>query len=103
MLCPQVDEDDLIVSDVSLFEALTHFACIGWKVLFAFIPPLDWAGGWPAFFIALTFIGSITAVVAEVATVLGCTLGLKEAVTAITLVAVGTSLPDTFASMTAAR
>lgn len=103
MLCPQVDEDDLIVSEVSLFDALTHFACIGWKVLFAFIPPLEWGGGWPAFFIALTFIGSITAVVAEVATVLGCTLGLKEAVTAITLVAVGTSLPDTFASMTAAK
>lgn len=41
--------------------------------------------------------------VAEVATVLGCTIGLKEAVTAITLVAIGTSLPDTFASMTAAK
>ena len=103
MLCPQVDEDDLIVSEVSLFDALTHFACIGWKILFAFIPPLEWGGGWPAFFVALTFIGSITAVVAEVATVLGCTLGLAEAVTAITLVAVGTSLPDTFASMTAAK
>ena len=60
-------------------------------------------GGVPAFFVALTFIGTITAVVAEVATVLGCTLGLEEAVTAITLVAVGTSLPDTFASMTAAK
>jgi len=103
MLCPQVDEDDLIVSDVSLFEALLHFGCIGWKVLFAFIPPVEWGSGWPAFGVALTFIGVITAVVAEVATVLGCTLGLEEAVTAITLVAVGTSLPDTFASMTAAK
>lgn len=84
-------------------EAITHFACIGWKILFAFIPPCEWYGGWPAFFIALVFIGVITAVVAEVATVLGCTLGLKEAVTAITLVAIGTSLPDTFASMTAAQ
>lgn len=103
MLCPQVDEDDLIVSDVSLFEALLHFGCIGWKVLFAFIPPVEWGSGWPAFGVALTFIGVITAVVAEVATVLGCTLGLEEAVTAITLVAVGTSLPDTFASVTAAK
>ena len=60
-------------------------------------------GGWPAFMVALTFIGTITAVVAEVASVLGCTVGLAEAVTAITLVAVGTSLPDTFASMTAAK
>lgn len=103
MLCPQVDEDDLIVQDVSLFEALLHFACIAWKVLFAFIPPCEMGGGWPAFFVALIFIGSITAVVAEVATVLGCTLGLEEAVTAITLVAIGTSLPDTFASVTAAK
>ena len=40
MLCPQVDEDDLIVNEVSLSEALLHFGCIGWKVLFAFIPPV---------------------------------------------------------------
>lgn len=102
-LCPQVDEDDIIVTHVSCMDALLHFACIGWKVLFAFIPPVKMGNGWPAFAIALIFIGSITAVVAEVATVLGCTLHLEEAVTAITLVAVGTSLPDTFASMTAAK
>ena len=102
MLCPSVDEDDLIVEEVGLGEALNHFATIGWKVLFACIPPCEWKGGWPAFFAALVFIGGITAVVAEVATVLGCCLGLKPAVTAITLVAIGTSLPDTFASMTAA-
>lgn len=103
MLCPQVDEDDLIVSDVSMMEALTHFACMGWKILFALIPPCEWGGGWPAFAIALTFIGGITAVVAEVATVLGCVIKLEDSVTAITLVAMGTSLPDTFASMTAAQ
>ena len=103
MLCPKVDEDDLIVSEVTFMEAFSHFAIIGWKILFALIPPLEWGGGWYAFFIALTFIGAITAIVAEVATVLGCVLGLEEAVTAITLVAVGTSLPDTFASMTAAQ
>jgi len=103
MLCPQVNEDDLIVDEVTLGEALTHFAIIGWNILFAFIPPVEWGSGWPAFIVALTFIGSITAIVAEVATVLGCTLGLKAAVTAITLVAVGTSLPDTSASMIAAK
>lgn len=82
---------------------MMHFATMFWKILFAFIPPVKWGGGKPAFIVALMFIGSVTAVVAEVATVLGCTVGLKEAVTAITLVAIGTSLPDTFASMTAAR
>ena len=34
---------------------------------------------------------------------MGCVMGLKPGVTAITFVAIGTSLPDTFASMTAAR
>lgn len=103
MLSPVVDDDDLVVEQPGMSDALTHFATMFWKILFAFIPPVRWGGGKPAFVIALCFIGSVTAVVAEVATVLGCTVGLKEAVTAITLVAIGTSLPDTFASMTAAR
>ena len=60
-------------------------------------------GGWAAFGVALFLIGAITTVVGEVATVLGCVINLKPAVTGITLVALGTSLPDTFASMTAAQ
>lgn len=60
-------------------------------------------GGWPAFFVGLSFIGGVTFVVGECASALGCAIGLKDSVTAITLVALGTSLPDTFASMTAAK
>lgn len=60
-------------------------------------------GGYPAICVALLFIGLITAIVAEVAKALGCVIGMKESVTAITLVAIGTSLPDTFASMSAAK
>lgn len=41
--------------------------------------------------------------VGEVATLMGCVIGLKPGITAITFVAIGTSLPDTFASMTAAK
>lgn len=52
---------------------------------------------------ALTLIGVITVVVGDVATQLGCVINLEVSVNAITLVAMGTSLPDTFASMTAAR
>ena len=51
---------------------------------------------------SLVMIGIVTFIVGEIATVLGCAVGLKESITAITLVALGTSLPDTFASMTAA-
>lgn len=103
MLGPQIDEDNLIVDEVSAFEAFMHFATIFWKLLFAFVPPAQMGGGLPAFVVALSFIGIITAIVGEVATILGCTIGLSNSVTAITLVALGTSLPDTFASMTAAK
>ena len=48
-------------------------------------------------------IAVVTFMVGELGTVFGCTTGLKESITAITIVALGTSLPDTFASMTAAR
>ena len=48
-------------------------------------------------------IGLVTAIVGEVATILGCVAGISESATAVTLVALGTSLPDTFASMTAAK
>lgn len=103
MLGPQIDEDNLILDEVSLSEALLHFFTMFWKVLFAIVPPSNIKGGVPTFFIALTFIGVITAIVGEVATLLGCVLGIQPSVTAITLVALGTSLPDTFASVTAAK
>lgn len=82
---------------------MTHFAGIGWKFFFALVPPPTYWEGKGCFVISLVMIGIVTAIVGEIATVLGCVLGLKESVTAITLVALGTSLPDTFASMTAAK
>lgn len=93
----------MIVDDVTLSEALAHFLSVIWKVIFACVPPASWGGGYPAFCIALTFIGLVTMIVGEVAALFGCLLGFPESVTAITFVALGTSLPDTFASMTAAK
>jgi len=93
----------MILDDVTIGEAINHFVVIGWKYFFAIVPPKNWGGGWPAFIIALSMIGLITLVVSECATILGCVIGLPGSVTAITFVAIGTSLPDTFASMTAAR
>ena len=103
MLGPSIDEDNITLEDVTLGEALTHFCSIGWKYIFALIPPPSYWSGSACFFISLTFIGLVTAIVGEVASLLGCAIGIKESVTAITLVALGTSLPDTFASMTAAK
>lgn len=79
-----------------------HFSTIGWKVFYALIPPAYICGGWPCFVMSLVFIGITTAIVENFATLFGCVLGIKPSVTAITFVALGTSLPDTFASMTAA-
>lgn len=103
MLGPQIDEENMVLEDISLAEGLGHFVAIGWKVLFSLIPPAQMNGGYPCFVVALIFIGIVTAIVGEVATLLGCVLNIKESVTAITLVALGTSLPDTFASMSAAK
>ena len=102
MLAPQIDENEQII-DVTCGEAVMHFCSIGWKLLFALCPPSHVWGGWACFIVSLTMIGLITAIVGEVANLFGCVLGLKQAVTAITFVSLGTSLPDTFASKQAAQ
>ena len=97
MLAPQVTEDGEI-DDITGLEALFHFLSIFWKVAFGIIPPARMWGGWASFLMSLFVIGVIVIIVGEYATLFGCVLGLKPAVTAITFVALGTSLPDTFAS-----
>jgi solute carrier family 8 (sodium/calcium exchanger) len=84
-------------------DAVMHFICIGWKLIFSFIPPPHLLGGWACFVGSLVVIGLVTAVVGEFANLFGCILNIKPSITAITFVALGTSLPDTFASMAAAQ
>merc|ERR1712083_659559 len=60
-------------------DYIMHFLTFPFKVIFALIPPAGLLGGYPCFLI-----------------------WLKDEVTAITFVALGTSLPDTFASKAAA-
>jgi len=93
--------DDL--DDVTGYECFIHFWSMGWKLLFSIVPPRTICNGWAAFFVSLALIGLVTLVVGEFANLLGCAMYIKPPVTAITFVALGTSLPDTFASMTAAR
>jgi solute carrier family 8 (sodium/calcium exchanger) len=102
MLHPTKNEEGM-VEDVSYFDAVFHMICIGWKIFFAFIPPPHWIGGWACFVGCLCLIGIVTAVVGEFSNLFGCVLGIKPSITAITFVALGTSLPDTFASMAAAK
>lgn len=79
-----------------------HIISAPWKVLAALLPPASFMGAYPLFVSSIIFIGLITFLVDEIATLFGCYLGVPSAVTAITFVALGTSLPDTFASRTAA-
>ena len=104
MLHAQKDEEgDGEIQDVEGMDAFTHLILIGWKLFFSIVPPAHYAGGWLCFVGSLAMIGVVTAVVGEFANLFGCVLGIKPSITAITFVALGTSLPDTFASMAAAR
>ncbi|PIC25830.1 hypothetical protein B9Z55_018610 [Caenorhabditis nigoni] len=79
-----------------------HVLTVPWKLTFATIPPTDYIGGWATFVVAIFMIGVLTAVVGDLASQFGCWVGLKDAVTAISFVALGTSVPDTFASKVSA-
>lgn len=102
MLHPTKNEDGEI-EDISGLDAFLHFFSIGWKIFFSICPPPHMLGGWACFIISLGIIGGVTAIVGQIADLMGCVIGLKPGVTAITFVAIGTSLPDTFASKTAAQ
>merc|ERR1711913_159788 len=83
-------------------DYIMHFLTLPWKLIFAFIPPTAIYNGYPTFVIAIFMIGACTAVIGDVAGHLGCFINLKDGVNAIAFVALGTSVPDTFASKTAA-
>ncbi|XP_035522805.1 solute carrier family 8 member 4a [Morone saxatilis] len=62
----------------------------------------EYWNGWACFFVSISLIGVLTAVTGDLASHFGCTVGLKDSVTAVVFVALGTSVPDTFASKVAA-
>ena len=76
ILQPSIDENDEI-DYITGLEAAMHFASIGWKVLFAMVPPVNYKNGWVTFGVALSMIGLVTAIVGEAANWFGCSLGLK--------------------------
>jgi solute carrier family 8 (sodium/calcium exchanger) len=83
-------------------DYIMHFLTVFWKLIFACVPPTDIAGGWACFVVSICGIGALTAVIGDVASHFGSVVNLNDEVTAVTLVAMGTSVPDTFASKVAA-
>uniref|UniRef100_A0A8C1JZI9 Solute carrier family 8 member 2b n=1 Tax=Cyprinus carpio TaxID=7962 RepID=A0A8C1JZI9_CYPCA len=86
----------------SCYDYIMHFVTVFWKVLFAFVPPTEYWNGWACFVVSIIGIGLLTAVIGDLASHFGCTVGLRDTVTAVVFVALGTSIPDTFASKVAA-
>ncbi|XP_051965997.1 sodium/calcium exchanger 2-like isoform X4 [Xyrauchen texanus] len=86
----------------SCYDYAMHFLTVFWKVLFAFVPPTEYWNGWACFVVSIIVIGVLTAIIGDVASHFGCTVGLRDTVTAVVFVALGTSIPDTFASKAAA-
>ncbi len=56
---------------------------------------LDIWDGYVTFVVSIIGIGVLTAFIGDLASHLGCTVGLKDSVTAIAFVALGTSVPGT--------
>ncbi|XP_054721079.1 sodium/calcium exchanger 3-like [Uloborus diversus] len=91
------------IENATTVDYVLHFLTFGWKAIFAAVPPTGIMGGWLTFFVSLILIGILTAIIGDMASIFGCLVNLKDTVTAITFVALGTSLPDLFASMAAAK
>jgi solute carrier family 8 (sodium/calcium exchanger) len=103
---PNQDDDDegAEPDEPSVQDKVMHFVTLPWKLLFAFCPPVDYCGGWVCFGCSLVMIGLVTVIIGDFANLFGCVIpGMQNEITAITFVALGTSLPDTFASMSAAQ
>ncbi|KAL3287558.1 hypothetical protein HHI36_002025 [Cryptolaemus montrouzieri] len=94
------DEDDQ--KEPSSLDYVMHCITLFWKLIFAFVPPTDMFKGYLSFVVSIFCIGVVTAIIGDMASHFGATLGIKDSVTAIVFVALGTSIPDTFASKVAA-
>lgn len=97
---PTFDED---AKGAELWISMcAHYVSITFKLLAACLPPPEWYSGYPGLIAALLMLGALMGVVKCAARMLGCATGLSDMMTGLTIVAFGTSLPDTFASVYAA-
>lgn len=81
-----------------------HLLALPWKLSIAIlVPPPCLYGGWACFSMSLGIIAIQCALLSDLAESFGCVTNLPSIVTAITFVALGTSMPDLFASLLAAQ
>ncbi|WAQ99799.1 NAC1-like protein [Mya arenaria] len=96
-------DDDGNDTDPTWFDYFMHFLTFFWKLMGACVPPTKYFGAWPTFCLSLLYIGLLVIVVEQLGHLIGCVIGLPTSITGITIIALGTSLPDTFASRSAAQ
>jgi hypothetical protein len=89
-------------AEASKLDWVFHLIALPWKLVFAVCPPTSYCGGWICFVMSLVLIGLVTAFIGDLAELFGCVLDIPDSITAITFVALGTSMPDLFASQSAA-
>jgi len=89
--------------EAGVAEWVIHVISFPWKVTIGTMPPTCLFGGWACFYASLIGIAVLTTCVSDLAELFGCVLGIPDIVTAVTFVALGTSMPDLFASLTAAK
>jgi len=80
-----------------------HILCLPWNLLFTLVPPPSYCGGWICFVACLGFLAVLAALLTDMAELFGCVLEVEDLVTAVTFVSMGTSVPDLFASLSAAK
>lgn len=85
-------------------QYLFYQSLFGFKYVLCIICILsDIAGGYLCFVVSICCIGVVTAVIGDIASYFGCTLGIKDAVTAICFVALGTSIPGEYRVISLSR
>mmetsp|Transcript_40891 Transcript_40891/g.105424 ORF Transcript_40891/g.105424 Transcript_40891/m.105424 type:complete len:740 (+) Transcript_40891:76-2295(+) len=90
-------------AEAKISDWIMHLISLPWKIMFGWCPPTAFFGGWLAFFVSLVGIAAITAGISDLAELFGCVVSLPDIVTAFTFVAMGTSMPDLFASLKSAQ
>eukprot|EP00930_Biecheleria_cincta_P074981 TRINITY_DN6217_c0_g2_i1.p1 TRINITY_DN6217_c0_g2~~TRINITY_DN6217_c0_g2_i1.p1 ORF type:complete len:796 (+),score=164.54 TRINITY_DN6217_c0_g2_i1:70-2457(+) len=90
--------------EAGFLEWVNHLLWLPWTSIFALLtPPPAYLGGWVCFVVSLGHIAWLTILIGDLAELFGCVVGIDDNITAISFVALGTSVPDLFASMTAAK
>jgi Ca2+/Na+ antiporter len=88
----------------NFLDWVVHLINFPWKFPFALTtPPPTYLGGWVCFFFSLGHIAWITLIIGDLAELFGCNADISDNITAVTFVALGTSVPDLLASRIAAK